>query len=54
MQARDLNAAIAVLLQAKPKPGSQNFAFYTPLKVIDKDTVHQDTCWTVDKIKRDY
>lgn len=52
-QSRDITNAIAMLLQTKPKPGSAEFALYSPLKVIDKDTLHPDTCWTTDRIKRD-
>lgn len=52
-QSRDINNAIAMLLQTKPKPGSAEYALYSPLKVIDKDTLHPDTCWTTDRVKRD-
>lgn len=50
-QARDLNAAVKILLQTKPKPGSAPFALYTPLKVITKDTMDASSCWTLDQLK---
>ncbi len=52
-QARDINNAIATLLQSPAEAGAQPFALYSPLKVIDKDSVHPDTCWTTDRVKRD-
>ncbi|MGB3502670.1 MAG: sugar ABC transporter substrate-binding protein [Mesorhizobium sp.] len=50
-QARDLNAAVKILLQNKPKPGSAPFALYTPLKVLTKDTLTPSSCWTLDELK---
>lgn len=50
-QARDLNAAVKVLLQTKPEPGSAPFALYTPLKRITKDTLTPSSCWTLDELK---
>ena len=38
-QGRDLNDAIKILLQTKPKPGSSPFALYTPLEIITKDNL---------------
>jgi len=52
-QVRDLNNAIKILLQAKPAPaGSKPFALYTPLKVLSKETLRPDSCWTVDEITK--
>ncbi|MGV3553416.1 sugar ABC transporter substrate-binding protein [Rhizobium sp.] len=50
-QARDLNAAVKILLQTKPTPGSAPFALYTPLKLITKDTLTPSSCWTLDELK---
>lgn len=50
-QARDLNAAIKILLQTKPEPGSAPFALYTPLKLITKDTLTPSSCWTLEELK---
>lgn len=50
-QARDLNDAVKILLQTKPKPGSAPFALYTPLKRIAKDTLTPSSCWTLDQLK---
>ena len=50
-QARDLNDTIKLLLQTKPKPGSSPFALYTPLEVLTKDNLRQNSCWTLDEIK---
>lgn len=52
-QGRDLNAAVKILLQTKPKPGSAAFALYTPLKLITKDSLTASSCWTLDQLKRD-
>lgn len=51
-QARDLNAAVKILLQTKPQPGSAPFALYTPLKLITKDTMTETSCWTLDELRR--
>lgn len=51
-QARDLNAAVKILLQTKPEPGSKPFALYTPLKVITKDNMNATSCWTLDELKQ--
>lgn len=50
-QARDLNAAIKILLQTKPAPGSAPFALYTPLKLITKDNLTPSSCWTLEELK---
>jgi ribose transport system substrate-binding protein len=50
-QARDLNAAIKVLLQTKPEPGSAPFALYTPLKRITKETLTPSSCWTLEELQ---
>lgn len=50
-QARDLNAAVKILLQTKPKPGSAPFALYTPLKIITKANMTPTSCWTLDEMK---
>jgi len=50
-QARDLNAAIKILLQTKPTPGSAPFALYTPLKLITKDNLTPSSCWTLEEQK---
>ena len=50
-QARDLNAAVKILLQTRPKPGSAPFALYTPLKLITKDNLTPSSCWTLEELK---
>ncbi|MBP0440211.1 sugar ABC transporter substrate-binding protein [Tianweitania sediminis] len=50
-QARDLNAAVKILLQTEPEPGSAPFALYTPLKVITKDNMNASSCWTLEQLK---
>ena len=50
-QARDLNAAVKILLQTKPAPGSAPFALYTPLKRITKENLTPSSCWTLDELK---
>lgn len=51
-QARDINDAIQVMLQQKLKPGTENFAIYSPTKDITKANVGPDSCWTLEGIKR--
>ena len=51
-QGRDLNAAIKILLQTKPKSGSAPFALYTPQEIITKDNLRPNTCWTLADIKQ--
>jgi ribose transport system substrate-binding protein len=50
-QARDLNDAVKILLETKPKPGSAPFALYTPLKRITKESLTPSSCWTLDQLK---
>ena len=49
-QARDLNDAIKVLLQAKLPAGSAPFALLSPLVQITKDNMTPSSCWTLDEI----
>lgn len=51
-QARDLNAAVKILLQTDPEPGTAPFALYTPLKLITADSLTPSSCWTLDELKR--
>lgn len=51
-QARDMNSAIKMLLQTKPKPGSAPFALYTPMEVLTKEKLQRNSCWTLDEIKQ--
>ncbi len=51
-QARDLNAAVKILLQTQPEPGSAPFALYTPLKLITADNMSPASCWTLEELKR--
>ena len=51
-QARDLNSAIKMLLQAKVKPGSAPFALLSPLTMITKETITPTSCWMLDEIKQ--
>lgn len=50
-QARDLNAAVKILLQTDLEPGSAPFALYTPLKILTKDNLTPSSCWTLDEMK---
>jgi ribose transport system substrate-binding protein len=50
-QARDLNDAIKMLLQAKIKAGSAPFALLSPLTMITKDNMSPTSCWMLDEIE---
>jgi ribose transport system substrate-binding protein len=50
-QVRDLNAAVKILLQTDPEPGSAPFALYTPIKHITKSTLTPSACWTLEELK---
>ena len=53
-QARDLSDAIKALLQTDYKPGSNNFLWYTKLKLLTKANLDiyrgAGACWTVDSM----
>lgn len=49
-QARDLNSAIKMLLQAKLPAGSAPFALLSPLVQVTKDNMTPSSCWTLDEI----
>ena len=49
-QARDLNDAIKMLLQAKLPAGSAPFALLSPLVQVTKDNMTPASCWTLDEI----
>lgn len=49
-QARDLNAAIKVVLQLGLEAGSKPFAIYSNPKIVTKDTLTPTSCWS----KRDF
>ena len=49
-QARDLNNAIKMLLQAKLPAGSAPFALLSPLVQVTKDNMTPASCWTLDEI----
>ena len=49
-QARDLNDAIKMLLQAKLPAGSAPFALLSPLVRITKENMTPSSCWTLDEI----
>lgn len=51
-QARDLNAAVKILLQTQPEPGSAPFALYTPLKLITRDNLTPSSCWTLEELRQ--
>lgn len=52
-QARDINNAIATVLQSNATAGENKYAIYSPLKVIDASNVGADTCWSIERIQRD-
>ena len=49
-QARDLNDAIKMLLQAKIPAGSAPFALLSPLVQVTKENMTPSSCWTLDEI----
>lgn len=51
-QARDLNSAIKMLLQAKLKPGSAPFALLSPLTMITPENMNPASCWMLDEIQQ--
>lgn len=51
-QARDLNSAIKMLLQAKLKPGSAPFALLSPLTMITSENMNPTSCWMLDEIQQ--
>jgi ABC-type sugar transport system substrate-binding protein len=50
--ARDINSVVRMLLQTKPKPGSQPFFLFTGLLTLTKDTITPSSCWTLDEIQQ--
>ena len=50
-QARDLNSAIKMLLQAKLKPGSAPYALLSPLTQITKENMSPTSCWLLPEIE---
>lgn len=50
-QARDLDSAIKMLLQARLKPGSAPFALISPLTMITKENLTPTSCWTLPEIE---
>ena len=51
-QARDLNSAIKMLLQAKLPAGSAPFALISPLTMITKENMKPTSCWMLDEIEQ--
>lgn len=51
-QARDLNSAIKMLLQANLKAGSSPFALISPLTKVTKETLTPTSCWMLDEISK--
>ena len=49
-QARDLNAAIKMLLQANIPAGSAPFSLISPLLEITKTNMTPSSCWTLDEL----
>lgn len=49
-QARDLNDAIKMLLQAKLPASSAPFALLSPLVEVTKENMSPSSCWTLDEI----
>lgn len=51
-QARDVMMTVRSLLQNPPaEPGAHPVALYTPLRTIDKTTMHPGSCWSLDTLK---
>jgi ribose transport system substrate-binding protein len=51
-QIRDLNNAISMLLQTKPKPGSAPFSLYTPATTLTKADLTPNSCWTLEELSK--
>ncbi|ATG47141.1 sugar ABC transporter substrate-binding protein [Celeribacter ethanolicus] len=51
-QARDLTNAIAQVMQSDLKPGEAPYALYTPIRDLTKDTMRDDSCWTMDDVAK--
>lgn len=52
-QARDLMMAVRSILQHPPaEPGAHPVAIYTPLKTIDKTSLHPGACWSLDDLNK--
>jgi len=49
-QGRDLNSLIVASMEDKNSVGSIKTILYTPLKVLTKDSVKNQSCWTLDTI----
>ncbi|MBE2278481.1 MAG: sugar ABC transporter substrate-binding protein [Rhodobacteraceae bacterium] len=51
-QARDLMMVVRSVLQNPPEePGAHPVALYTPLRSIDKATMHSGSCWSLDTLQ---
>ena len=50
--ARDINSVVRMLLQTKPKAGSQPFFLFTGLLTLTKDTITPSSCWTLEEIQQ--
>jgi ABC-type sugar transport system substrate-binding protein len=45
-----LDDTIKTLLQTAPKAGSNPFALYLPMDVIDKSNMHPSSCWSLEEV----
>lgn len=51
-QARDIFALISYLLQSKVKPGQYKVSILSPLQLINKQTVTDNSCWDPAELKK--
>jgi ABC-type sugar transport system substrate-binding protein len=50
--ARDINSAVRMLLQTRPKPGSAPFSLVTGLLSLSKENITPSSCWTLEEIQQ--
>lgn len=51
-QSDEIVKVVKDLLTAKPKPGTPNISMVTPVKIITKDNLRDDSCWNIDDYKK--
>ncbi len=52
IQAHDINDVIKILLQSKPVADAPKFSLPTDMKLLEKSTITDDSCWTMDDFKK--
>jgi ABC-type sugar transport system substrate-binding protein len=51
-QSDDIVKVVKDLLSTHPKPGTSNISMVTPVKVITKENLRDDSCWNLDNNKK--